>query len=78
MFVDNGRIACKTHYEWCKTTKKCPYYCSVVTFPMLHQKLEATSKLGNKTEQNVNLLNFRPNKQIHAQVNHHCVATLGL
>ncbi len=48
------------------------------TFPMLQQKLEATFELGNKIEQNVNLLSLRPNKQIHPQANHHCVIASSL
>ncbi len=46
---------------------------NIITFPMLQQKLEAKFELGNKTEQNVNLLSHRVKKQIHPQVNHHCV-----
>lgn len=44
----------------------------------LQQILEATFDLGNKIEQNVNLLSLKPNKQINPQANHHCVIASSL
>jgi hypothetical protein len=80
MLVDNGPIACKTPYEWCiQNFQKVPLLLQVLLHcQRCNKKLKATFELGNKTEQNVNLLSLRPNKQIHPQVNHHYVIASSL